>query len=210
MQLLICGASQVQGVGDPEGGWADHIKRWRHRQMFQMGGKYTGGTFNLGVAGDSAVQILERMKHEIPERRWLDWPMTIIFAGGANSARSHKPDDDYESTPEEFAKILEDVVALTHQHKTRLLFVGMTPLDETRTNPTNAGFYFSQERLKLFDDVMTKVAHIHNIQKVELFDAMLARKDWQDLLFKDGQHPNGDGHRWIFERIKPELQKILT
>lgn len=209
MQLLIFGGSQVQGVGDPEGGWADLIKRWRHQQMFRKGGKYTGGTFNLGVAGDTSEQVLARMKHEIPERRWLDWPMTIVFAGGANSARSREPNGKYDSTPEAFAESLREVTALVGQHKAKLLFVGMTPIDDSLTRPTAGGFYFSLERLKLFDQVMTRVAQELNVPKVELFDAMLAHKSWQELLFGDGQHPNQAGHAWIFERIKPQLSELL-
>jgi lysophospholipase L1-like esterase len=210
MQLLIFGGSQVQGVGDLDGGWADLIKRWRHNQMFQKGGRYTGGTFNLGVAGDTAAQTLERMKHEIPERRWLDWPMTIIFAGGANSSRSRKPNGDHDTTPEDFAKSLRAVVELARQHKAQILFVGMTPLDDMRTRPTPAGFYFSNERLLLFDQIMTHVAHAEGVQKVELFAAMRAHGNWKDFLFDDGQHPNKAGHSWIFEQIKTQLVEMLV
>jgi lysophospholipase L1-like esterase len=208
--FLVFGSSSTEGYGDAAGGWADRIKRKFSETYFGHDEGQPVNVYNLGIGGDNAEKTLARIKQELPPRIWFpDAKIVVVIAVGANDARAQGQPDKYENTPETYRATLEQMIAEAERHNATVVFVGTTPNDNARTNPIFGSYYFDQNRTRQFDEIMSEVAVQHGYPKVELFDAMLAQEDWQQMLYKDGLHPNTVGHAWIVEQVWPVLQGLI-
>ena len=89
-----------------------------------------------------------------------------------------------------------------------ILFVGLTPCDEDKTNPVVWGDYtYKNDDIRRFDGIIQEVCQSRSVGHVSVFDAMAGRiKE----LFPDGLHPNNEGHERMAGLIKPELDKLLV
>ncbi|MCW8966211.1 MAG: hypothetical protein OQK82_05950 [Candidatus Pacearchaeota archaeon] len=54
-----------------------------------------------------------------------------------------------------------------------------------------------------YENILKEICKKENIQFIPLFD-LLKKED-----LSDGMHPNTEGHKKIYEKVKQELNKIL-
>ncbi|HSX27832.1 MAG TPA: GDSL-type esterase/lipase family protein [Candidatus Saccharimonadales bacterium] len=207
-QILFFGSSSVHGVGDPQGGWVDRFKRQRHNEMYGEKKNSNDEIFNLGVPGDTSAQLLNRISYELPARQRESQPMVVVISAGGNDSRAADSPTNFISSPDEFMANLENIVEIVRSYTPFILFVGLTPVDDTRTRPMPDGSYFSQARIQKFDEAMGDVADSHHLPRVELYASMLAL-DWRAMLYEDGLHLNEVGHNWLFERIRQPLANAV-
>jgi lysophospholipase L1-like esterase len=88
----------------------------------------------------------------------------------------------------------------------RLCWVGLTPVDDTRTTPIPwmPERAYRNETVAVFDAAIKRTVTNAAIPYIDLFSTWTAAGAYQ-LLLLDGIHPNGAGHAQICEQIKAFL-----
>lgn len=204
-QILCFGASIVQGYMDPVGGWTQRLRR-------VLDAKYTTtyrdvvlpshDVFNLGISGDTTAGLLQRIEQEIIPRK-LDEIAAIIISIGVNDSVFELGTSRFTSTPEEYQKNLMNIFSIAHKHTDQVLFLGLTPCDELKTQPiawSDSQESYSNERIRLFNAVAQTACEAAGVTFVELFSLIIT-----DLI-ADGIHPTGDGHQLIAEQVLKHLR----
>jgi len=203
--VLFFGGSDIQGIGDPEGGWVDRFKRELCVHMYgpeRM--PQVHGLFNLGILGNTATQVLERIPYELPERQWAGQNMVIVLSVGANDSKAVDAPANYLSNSREFMATVQNIIDYAHSFTPYVVLIGLTPIDETHTRPTSNGSYFTLARIQEFNSALQGVSESNNVPLIDLYTPMQAL-DWKSMLYEDGLHLNGLGHDWVYQRIRQPI-----
>jgi lysophospholipase L1-like esterase len=210
--IFIFGASTVHGVGSTQGGWADRIKTTLYKEMFGDGGERAYEVYELGVSGTNLQDIEARFESELKARLRQDTrpeDMYIVFSAGVNDSIAVDEPDRHVRTADDFAALVHSFVHLVKDYTHNILAVGVTPVDEARTNPFKEGAtYYRNQRLTEFEDAFAEVCAKEGVAFVPLMKE--APEDWtQKYVYEDGLHPNDTGYDWIYDRVKPALNEQL-
>jgi len=205
MRILIFGDSVTQGFWDIDGGWVDRLRRSYDQLYFDGTNDDPPTVFNLGVSGDSSNELVLRFEPEIKARQ--NQEVAIVVAIGVNDSRSHG--DKMFSNTKTYRSNLEQLLTTAQKYTKQILFVGLTPCVDSRTNPTAWGnTCYSNERLSEFDNELQSFCRESSVDFVDVLDTFRAEQEKRELL-PDGLHPNGDGHKLIADLVKPNLDQLL-
>lgn len=204
-QILIFGASSTHGNGDELGGWAHRIRLHVIKKTMDDPDKYHGNVFNLGVPGDSAEDVLNRIEPEIKAR--LFYPETIILLSvGTNDSRIKYDNKKAFFTDKAFEENQDKLIKIVKKYTNKILFVGLTPVDEKITDPWYDCSYLN-ERIEKFNNIIKSVCREHNVEYLDLYNQFIL-KDYLKNIY-DGLHPNSSGHKKIFDLVQPFVDKFL-
>jgi lysophospholipase L1-like esterase len=202
-RILCFGDSIVMGTWDTQGGWVDRLKQYFHTEYFERVRKVQ--VYNLGIGGELSSGLAKRMQSEIEARLDPKWEPVIIIGIGKNDSRAHGAPDRYASSPEEYAHHLRQCVEIAKQYSAKVLLIGLGLVDES---VSFKDLFYSNNRMRLFNDVNRRIAHELHVSRVELQEEMEKVPDIKSW-FVDGIHPNHTGHQWIYERIHPMILKLI-
>lgn len=214
--VLMFGASITHGVGGEHGGWADMLKVDMHKAMYGEGASGESCTvYELGIPGNTSRDVVGRFEAEtlarIPEKN--PEQTFIIFSAGTNDSKATSSPDNYLHSPDEYSTNVRAFIRLAKEHAKHVLCIGILPVDQAKTNPklnpiTGTNSYFTNGRIKRFEDALVSACKQEGVHCVPLFDNV--PKDWDErYLFNDGLHPNTKGHKWIYEYVKPHIDKVM-
>lgn len=212
-QILIYGDSITEGFWDSAGGWADRVKRSFYQAYTHDGlqGEHHM-VYNLGVSGDTLNDIAERFESEIHPRIHPGHKTAVIIAAGINDSRAHDTQDNVISTPEVYRADLELLAqqVIGTIGDPNIMFVGLTPVDESKTNPreTSHKTFITNDRIRMFDDVLLSFCAEFEFAYVPLFDKFM-ESGATGLLSEDGLHPNDKGHELIAEQVAKQLSSLM-
>ncbi len=208
MRVLVFGASITHGLWDTEGGWVQQLRNHYDSLQIQDFSISQPDVFNLGISGDTTTDVLRRFKHETEARARKRQKVAIIFAIGTNNAL--KEGGKFWSTPEAYKVELESLISQARGFSQKVLFVGLTPCDESRTMPVSWGdFNYTNGRIWLMEQTMRAVCAGHDLPHVPIFETFQAKAKQQELL-SDGLHPNNVGHELMANLIRPELDRLFN
>ena len=209
MRVLVFGDSITQGFWDTEGGWVARLRRhYDRRQLEDLRNRDEPTIFNLGISGGTSGSILARFDNESRARQNREKMAFIVSTGLNDSYREGQ--HNYNSAPEEYGKNLQEIASKAKAFSDIILFVGLVAPDEKLTMPVFwRDIYYSDERVKIFEDVMKKIAAENGIYFAPIFEEFKKHLDENDNLLADGLHPNNDGHEFILQLVRPELDKLL-
>ena len=215
MRILFFGDSITQGFWDIKGGWAQRLINDYHSQHIgamlhdpQLNGIEA---FNLGISGDTIESLLNRFDNETEVRRWRGDPLLVVIAVGINDARLQERRavaDVYD-----FQQGLEKLLTRARDLADGTLFVGLSAVDETQTDPwpySSTGAQWSNNRINSFEDTVKQVALHADLPFVPIHDQFLAALESGQQLLSDGLHPNEAGHQLIAELVKPALDELIN
>ncbi|MCX6761041.1 MAG: GDSL-type esterase/lipase family protein [Candidatus Nealsonbacteria bacterium] len=205
--FLVFGDSIAWGAYDSEeGGWVGRLKIFLEKErslQFEL--------YNLAVDGDITTNLSKRFDSETKSRIKEGSETIIIFAIGINDSYFIKIRNDFITPPEEFKKNIKKLITLAGKFSSKVIFIGLTPVDELKVTPIpwNADLSYRNENIKKYDEIIKKTCEEENAEFVEIFDKLIKSGD-NDLL-EDGLHPNSKGHKKIFEGVKDFLifKKII-
>ncbi len=204
-QVLIFGASTTHGNWDEQGGWANRIRLYVIKKIFDNPSKLHGHVFNLGVPGDLTSDLLKRIEPEIKAR--LFYPETIILiSAGTNDSKINFSDKKTLISDEQFKDNVNKIIKIAKNFSDKVMFVGYTPVDEKRTNPWYDVAYLN-ERIKKFDNIVKSVCKENAIPFLDLY-SVFGSEDYLKYIY-DGLHPNSSGHEKMFDLVKPYIDKFL-
>lgn len=205
MRVLIFGDSITQGFWDIEGGWVSRIRKHYDQQMIDGTDNDPPTIFNLGVSGNSSDDVLARFENETKARATEE--IAFVVAIGVNDART-KAGVNY-SDPNRYKQNLSEILRLAKQHSSKILFVGLTPCVEERSNPVSWGDTgYTNGRIKEFDDALRQFCEEEQVLFVEVFEPF-AKAEAETELLPDSLHPNDEGHQLVADLVLPKLQDLL-
>lgn len=206
MRVLIFGDSITQGFWDIDGGWVSRIRKYFDQQMIDGTDSSNPPTiFNLGVSGNSSDDLLTRLENETKVRATGE--LASVVAIGVNDART-KAGVNYSDT-ERYKQNLSEILKLAKQHSSKIIFVGLTPCVEERSNPVSWGDTgYTNERIKEFNKTLSEFCQESRVPFVEVYEPF-AKAQADNELLPDGLHPNEKGHQLIADLVMPTLLELL-
>jgi len=205
MRVLVFGDSITQGFWDTNGGWVQRIRTVYDKETIKTG--YDLPTiFNLSISGNSSRDIVERFEAET-KARCQDEELGFIFAVGLNDSRT-KSGVNF-SEPEEYKSNLEKLLVMASRYSNKIVFVGLTPCVEERSNPvswSNTGY--TNDRIRMFNQVLEVFCHDNALEFIDILTPFTEAEAKTELL-PDSLHPNNEGHRIIADIVMPRLKSIF-
>lgn len=185
-RICVFGDSVVRGHCDYElGGWVQQLKNFFAKNDLHS-------VYELGISGDTTIDLLNRCEHEIRVRE----ATVVIFAIGINdSAIDHG--EEFVSISA-FEQNIEKLIRIGQSFSCDMIFIGLTKATEKKTKPVrwNRSLHYTNANIIKYDDVIQKITTKHDILFVSLRDNIV------DDDLEDGLHPNTVGHAKIYQKIK--------
>lgn len=215
MRIFIFGDSIAQGFYDERGGWAQQLANHFHQKTLLS---MNTGSVNwvevhcLGVSGDNAESVERRLENEIVARRIGEDNMElVILAVGANDVilRNNEAALDVYEFQERMEKLTEKAKKVSEN----VVLIGLTAVDESLTNPwkfSSSGKQWFNERLNLFEDTIKQCAMTHDVLFIPIHDEFKRLVDANKNVLADGLHPNSAGHAFIYSKIQPEIEELIS
>lgn len=214
MRVLVFGDSITQGYWDTEGGWVERIrKHYDEIQITDLDGRDEPTFFNLGISADNSANILARIEAETVARtRHGNLPVIIVQIGVNDSSKDLSGKDESVSLSiDEYEKNLYNIIKVALPISSKVIFVGLSACDESRTTPVAWGdFHYTNKAIKQYEDTMKRVAREQGIPFIAIFDDFIEQLNNGKDFFPDGLHPNNDGHKFISKLILNELDGLLS
>lgn len=201
-RIIVFGDSISFGSNDRAyGGWVVRLKNY-----FARTGQFHH-VFNLGISGENSSQILKRVEIEIgpristdPEKKSL-----LLVCIPINDTRiSGSVAGSSEIGKDEFAGNLANLYSLGKKNVDEIVFVGMTNVDEKKTNPWQEVIErriacWRNDVIEEYNEIAKNYCKQNGIRFIDMFGLF----DESDL--SDGLHPNEIGHEKMYEKIKSFL-----
>ena len=200
-KVIAIGDSLVYGYGDREGGgWVERMRL--HWMCPDEPGPIW---YNLGVRGDGAQQVAQRLQREFCDRGELrhKTPDVLVLSFGVNdSARAGRPDGRPVCDLSAF-ELTVDQLLQSAQSLCPVYFVGMVPVNEAAMPYANV-LHFSRDAQRQYRDVTQRLCKQRGVPYLDVFEQWCAQDDgWVcDRLCADGIHPNALGYRTILHSVQ--------
>ncbi len=185
--ILIFGDSIVWGAVDKDkGGWVERLKIDLAEQEIDV--------YNLGIAGDTSADVLDRLEEEIKSRLYDE--TTILCSIGIN-------DTLYPEKITYFEENIRELIRICQKFTPAIMFLGLTNVDE-KVILNVLDEQYNNNIIAKFDKILKAVCEENQVRYQKMF-GFLGDKD-----FEDGLHPNSDGHEKIYKQIKGYLEEWKT
>ncbi len=194
-RISIFGDSITWGAWDlKNGGWVSQLRRY-----FETNENYEVDVYNLGVSGDTTNDLLIRFNTECLARN--RHPQTIIFAIGINDSQYINATDNPRTPIEKFQNNLVELINQAKNFSSQIIFIGLTKIDEAKTMPVpwSPEKFYSNNSVAKYNSVIKKISREYNLPFIDLLDLL----EMNEL--EDGLHPNSDGHKKMFLKVKEFL-----
>ncbi|MEI6510981.1 MAG: GDSL-type esterase/lipase family protein [Candidatus Uhrbacteria bacterium] len=187
-KYCIFGDSITRGAGDPEhGGWAGRFLRERETVSDDR-------VYVLGINGDTSTGLLARVEVEVRARK----ADAIVIMIGINDSRYYGSKDKPETTIDGYRENLAKIVGIARTFTPRITMISMTRVDETKTMPIewSTEKFYDNATIASYESVLREFCASEGLPFVDVSDVLTV----DDL--GDGIHPNAEGYRKLFERIR--------
>ena len=208
-KILVYGSSISWGAWDEAGGWVDRLKQYLNKKTIDNKGEYYCMLYNLGISGDDTIKVLARFESELLTGRFnAGEELIIVFEMGINDSIYINAEKGFRTPREKFQENLKELINLSKKYTDKIVFVGLSPavdeiLDPIPWHPVGT---YSTKYIKDFDGMIRDVCKEKNLLFIDTLNLFI-KSDYKKLLTPDGIHPNSEGHKFIFEIVKNELEK---
>ena len=196
MNICIYGGSIAWGASDfQKGGWVERLKTYCFENYDDI------NVYNLGIPGNTTKDLLKRFKNETAVRN----PSLIIFSIGINDSSYIKDENKNLVNIKQFNKNLLKLIKLARKTNSKIIFFGLTRVDESKTMPVywDAKVYYDNESLEKYDLAIKNICEKNNLDYIQMKDVVLI----SDL--DDGLHPNSIGHEKMFKEVLKNIEKYI-
>ncbi len=129
VRILIFGDSIAYGACDKEGGWVQRLRKFFDENYEDY------LIYNLSISGDTTEELIKRFEFEAKQRLKEKDETIIIFAIGINDSQFVHSKNKNRIALEKFKENLRKLIQLAKKFSSKIIFVGLTPVDETKTTP---------------------------------------------------------------------------
>lgn len=206
--VIVFGDSITYGLFDEAGGWVQRLRSLVDKRNIAEADYWTL-VYNLGVSGDTAADLLNRIKTELPSRRESDSAESniILFALGLNDSVYLIDEDRPRFTAQEFRSNVQTLAQVARTYSATVGFVGLFLVDQSAVDPIPwaPGKAYRNSLIRNFDSIIRDLCisnHLHYIELMNMWDEEHAKHYLQD-----GAHPNSQGHALIANNIGSFFRK---
>lgn len=198
--ICIFGDSITWGAVDSEGGgWATRL-----RNYFESKGERVDqdvDVYNLGISGDNTDDLISRFSVEMKARE----PDVVVFAIGINDSQFVISENKNRVSIEKFRDNLKKMISAAEAEGCKIILIGLTRVDESKTSPIpwNTNKKYQNRDIERYDTEIKAIGYQNGLEYIDMSRILQS----EDL--EDGLHPNINGHRKMFERIKEEVESVL-
>ncbi|MFB6208562.1 MAG: SGNH/GDSL hydrolase family protein [Candidatus Nanohaloarchaea archaeon] len=206
MNILVFGDSIASGHWDTGGGWRGMLAEELHQRTIDTNGQEWFEVFNLGFGGETTEELKKRIGMEI-EWRNRKHDNLVLIQVGINDSKLEVNSDKNKVGEKNFRKNLREIIDKPKDIPEDLIFVGLTPVDELRTDPTpwDEKWAYRNDEVKRYERIIEEMCSEKNVKFIPLFDRLESSK-WKENLW-DGVHPLKDGHEQIFRLVKSRMKE---
>ncbi|OGK16695.1 hypothetical protein A2774_00140 [Candidatus Roizmanbacteria bacterium RIFCSPHIGHO2_01_FULL_39_12c] len=203
-QILVFGASITQGLWDKEGGWGNRLRKYLDRLYLSGKLKEDWDVFNLGIAGNTTEDLLQRIEFETKQRILSGIALTVISIG-LNDCQWINDKKTYRVSPQKFKENIIKIFKIAKKYSKNVVFLGLTPVDESKVDPIPwaSERSYKNKLIKKYNGLVQTICKDYNVSFVDVFNKWM-EIDYKKLL-EDGVHPNSEGHSLIYSLIKDFL-----
>lgn len=195
MDIGIWGDSITYGSCDSEAlGWVGRLRKTRGADQDY------DATYNYGLCGDTSDNLLSRFSSEFDSNVY--GVEIIVFAIGLNDSSTSGDSNEFLVPMERFQKNLRSLIAQAEDRNSKVVLVGLTNVDESRTVPlpgSSTQKKFLNENIRKYDNALREIATEAKIPFIGVFGLL------DDADLADGLHPNAQGYEKLFSVIREEL-----
>lgn len=172
--------------------------------------------YNLGVPGATIGDMLERVEVILKTSQKPGRKTISVLQGGANNAKAIDDPDNYVSTPEEYKKEVIEIFKIVQDASDKVICMGLCPMDQSKVMPIikdrekNKKVYFPNDRIAHFEKILGETANSLGIEFLPLFDEAEEAGWIKKYQFRDGIHPNDQGHEWLLQKVWPRIANYIT
>jgi lysophospholipase L1-like esterase len=201
---LFFGDSIIYGEYDGlSGGWVDILKRYCHTRYHENAKEVN--VFNLGIGGETTDGLLNRLDVEAKARK-SPLENVIFISYGANDLAII--DKKQLVHPEKFKENLKTAVSKAKEITEKVFLISVLPVSKRIDGVTVAsGKLRTNETVMAYNHIISEIASISNTEYIDLCTIFL--EDTENLISRDGVHPNADGYKLISELVKPVIDQYL-
>lgn len=207
---MIFGDSITYGAWDKEGGWVSRLRKFLDEKNLSHSDFYYL-IYNLGASGNYSEDLLKRFEFETKQRIKENEETIFIFAIGVNDSQILHSKQRNRIPIEKSGKNIQKLINLARKFSSKIIFVGLTPADESKTTPIlwDTDIFYKNEFIQKYDKAVKSICKENKVYFIEVF-YKFKEINYKNLL-EDGLHPNSRGHKKIFEIVKKFLieNKIL-
>ncbi len=184
-RVLFFGDSHVAGVGDPSGlGWVGRVVA----ASFAAGRPVTA--YNLGVRGETSVQVASRWREEAAPRLLSGSDVRIVLSFGANDTTIDA--GQRRVSPEHSCHALASVLEGARTIALPALVVGPALVEDADQNKRTHSLAAS------FGEVCGQ----HGVPFLNMIAPLLASRVWMDeVAVDDGAHPGVAGYDTLAKHV---------
>ncbi len=200
-QILIFGDSIAYGAWDTEGGWAGRLRNFMDNHI-ATAPNYFWLIYNLGVSGDTTRDLLERFDRETEARFDESEDHIILISIGTNDTIFDNEKKENWVPIDEFKSNLKQLINQARKYSDKIVLLGDTPVDESKVNPIPwvPNNSYLNKYIEEYNEVIKQTAQEQNVLFIDLLPEF-QKIEYKNLL-QDGDHPNSDGHKMMFEIVK--------
>lgn len=206
-QFFAFGDSITYGAIDREGGWTARLRAYLDNRMVDSNLDEFYMLYNLGVSGNTTVDLLARFETELKARLDKSEETTVLFAIGINDSQSVGDGETALVKIEEFTANIQKLYEQAKQLVSHVVFIGITNVDETKTMPVawDKNCFYKNTDIRAYDEILSSFCERNKITFIRMQDIL----DTTDLA--DGLHPNTQGFKKMTEviRLGLEAAKII-
>lgn len=205
MAILVFGDSITYGCWDEQAGWSARLRKFLDKSLLSNPNFDDNNAilvYNCGISGDTTAGLLERLEDEAKRRLGQGEEAIIIFAIGINDSQFVQSKNGMRTSPDEFQNNLEKLILLARKFSQKIVFLGLTPVDEAKTVPISwdKDKTYKNEYIQKYNDILKLVCKKNKVYFIKIFEKFM-KMDYKAML-KDGLHPNTKGHAKIFGVVK--------
>ncbi|WP_010249304.1 SGNH/GDSL hydrolase family protein [Myroides injenensis] len=186
------------------GGWVDILKRYCYDKFYD-GNANEVNVFNLGIGGETTKGLLDRIEVEIKARTSKEENLIFLFYGANDLAVKN---DEITVSPKQFNSNLDTAIKIAQKTSDKVFLISILPISnaiEGKLSP--AGKIRTNEKVRLYNAEIKEVAKSNCVMLINLYSEFEMQKE--ELLSRDGVHPNALGYKWISEKLKVYIEEYL-
>jgi lysophospholipase L1-like esterase len=155
---------------------------------------------NLGKIADTSTSLTERIEDNIKHRNHFG-DITIIISIGLNDSRINHEKKSTQTSAKDYLINLKKIYAISKKYSNKIIFVGLTKVNESKTNPCfwNKKFSYINKEIIKYDKILRKFTKENNIPYVDIYDKL------DSNLLIDGLHPTSKGHKIFYHLLNEKL-----
>lgn len=194
--ICVFGDSITWGANDSEqGGWVNRLRNYYQSKGLRVDKDVD--VYNLGVSGDNTEDLLKRFQVEL-EARLGEKITFVVFAIGINDSQFVISKNENRIPVEIFQVNLKTLIKEAKKYTDKIAFVGLTQVDESKTVPIpwNKDKRYTNDDIEKYNEIIQIVADEEGTVYIDMKGVVGLEN------LGDGLHPDSEGHRKMFEKVK--------